>query len=70
MAAKKSAAPAAAPTPTAQTLLIITAKRNNFRRAGRAWPSTPTRINAADFTAEQLNALALEPMLTVTEAAD
>lgn len=48
--------------------LTITSKREGFRRAGRAWSVAPTRVDAAEFTPEQLNALVLEPMLTVTES--
>lgn len=54
--------------PAMPSHLIITSAREGFRRAGRAWSVAPTRIAAAEFTPEQLNALVLEPMLTVTEA--
>ena len=47
------------------THLRITAKRAGFRRAGRAWPDTPTEVAVADFSAEQLEQLAAEPMLIV-----
>ena len=47
------------------THLRITAKRAGFRRAGRAWPDTPTEVAVADFTEEQLEQLAAEPMLII-----
>lgn len=49
---------------TAKTL-IVTAKAEGFRRAGRPWSTTPETVNVADFTADQVNALLAEPMLDV-----
>jgi len=65
MAAKKQTPP---PTPGQTADLIITSARNGFRRAGRAWSTTPTRIDPAEFTPEQLAQLHAEPMLTIERA--
>lgn len=60
--AAKQGVPAVAGAPG---LLRVTAARDGFRRAGRAWPSTLTEVDAAEFTSEQLEALNAEPMLVV-----
>jgi len=49
---------------TAKTL-IVTAKAEGFRRAGRPWSTTPETVNVDDFTADQVKALLAEPMLEV-----
>lgn len=46
--------------------LTITAKKDGFRRAGRAWKGTTT-VDADKFTKEQIAALKAEPMLVVAE---
>lgn len=47
--------------------LKITALREGFRRAGRAWPTAGEIIDTKDFTREQIDALKSEPMLQVSE---
>lgn len=47
--------------------LRITAKREGFRRAGRAWSMTPTDVTLADLSDEEISALKAETMLTVEE---
>ena len=58
----KKGVPAVAGAPG---LLRITAVREGFRRAGRAWSTTPTEVDATSFSAEQIAALNAEPMLVV-----
>lgn len=48
------------------THLRIKSKREGFRRAGHAWSMTEQTVSAADFTADQADALQNEPMLIVT----
>ena len=43
----------------------ITAKRDGFRRAGRAWSTTPTLIDADELSAGALEALEAETMLVI-----
>uniref|UniRef100_A0A0S6YZI7 Mu-like prophage FluMu N-terminal domain-containing protein n=1 Tax=Mizugakiibacter sediminis TaxID=1475481 RepID=A0A0S6YZI7_9GAMM len=50
-----------------QTLITVTAKRDGFRRAGRAWSTAPTTVPADAFDTDQLAALHREPMLVVEE---
>lgn len=52
------------------THYLITASRDGFRRAGRAWSVAPTRVDVDDFSAAELAALRAEPMLTVVEVAE
>lgn len=49
--------------------LKVTASRDGFRRAGRAWPAAGAVIDPKDFTPEQLAALKAEPMLEISEIA-
>lgn len=46
-------------------MLIITSKRDGFRRCGVAHPSGPTEYPDGTFTDEQLKQLQDEPMLVV-----
>lgn len=55
-------------TPKTATLRI-SAKREGFRRAGRAWSIDPVEIAADTFSPDDLAALLAEPMLTVEEVA-
>ncbi len=55
---------------TLPTHHLITARRDGFRRAGRAWSVAPTRVDVDDFSAEELAALRAEPMLTVAEVTE
>ncbi|MFW5838254.1 MAG: HI1506-related protein, partial [Desulfovibrionaceae bacterium] len=50
--------------------MIITGKRDGFRRAGLAHPAQPTEYPDGAFSPEQLEQLLAEPMLVVilTEA--
>lgn len=61
------AAPDEAPTVAA---LIVTAKTEGFRRAGRAWSREPTRVEAGELTDDQVEALFAEPMLDVVGVAE
>ena len=47
--------------------LTVTAKREGFRRAGRAWSTTPQTVPIAELTEEQLDALRADPNLVVVE---
>ena len=49
--------------------LEVTAKKDGFRRAGRAWSATPTIIDTSDkeWTKAKIQQLQDEPMLTVVE---
>lgn len=49
--------------------LIVTAKAEGFRRAGRPWSAMPETVNIGDFTADQVKALLAEPMLEVVVVA-
>lgn len=51
-------------------MIIITSKREGFRRAGIAHAATPTEYPDDAFTAEQLAALQAEPMLSVEIPSD
>lgn len=51
------------------THLTIHALRPGFRRAGRAWGTEEVTVAVADFSSEQLEALAHEPQLVVVPAA-
>jgi hypothetical protein len=50
--------------------IIITAKRDGFRRAGIAHSSTPTRYADDFFSEEQLKAMLKEPQLTLAHVED
>ena len=52
------------------TQLIVSAKAEGFRRAGRAWSKRAETVNAEDFTDAQVVALLGEPMLVVEQIAD
>lgn len=45
--------------------LIVSAKTEGFRRAGRAWSKAETTVDADNLTEEQVEALLAEPMLNV-----
>lgn len=47
--------------------LRITAKREGFRRAGRAWSMVPTEVLLADLNDDEIALLEAETMLTVEE---
>jgi len=64
--AKKQQTEQAAPQPGA--MIRVTSQIEGFRRAGRAWSKQPTDVEVGEFTAEQLSALADEPMLKIEEA--
>lgn len=51
-------------------LICITSLRDGFRRGGLRHPKTPTDHPADAFTAEQIAALKVEPMLIVAEVND
>lgn len=45
--------------------LRVSAKVAGFRRAGRAWSTTPEDVPASEFTKEQIAQLKADPSLTV-----
>lgn len=47
------------------THLLVTARVDGFRRAGRAWPAAGVTVDISDFDDEQITALMSEPMLIV-----
>lgn len=51
-------------------MIIITSKKEGFRRCGMAHPTTPTEYPDDAFTSEQIKALHAEPMLVVLEAGE
>lgn len=67
-AQEKGAAKPAAEIKSGQ--LVVRALVAGFRRAGRAWPAEEVTVDAADFTAEQIEQLLAEPKLVVTQAAE
>lgn len=65
---KKPATKKAAAAPAvnaAVTHLVVHAKRDGFRRAGRAWPAEQTVVPIEEFTDEQVRELLAEPQLVV-----
>lgn len=64
------AKPAAAKKAPVAKALIVKAKADGFRRAGRRWSATEETVSIADFTAEQVKALRGEPMLDVVVVAE
>lgn len=46
-------------------MIIITSKKDGFRRCGVAHPMAPTMYEDGSFTPDQINELQAEPMLTV-----
>lgn len=52
------------------TAFLVVSKRDGFRRAGRAWPKTETRIEADELSEDQVAAIMDEPMLTVMSVVD
>lgn len=52
------------------TAYLIKAKRDGYRRAGRAWSKTETRVEAADLTVEQVAAILADPRLDVVMVAE
>lgn len=51
------------------THLLVSAKKDGFRRAGRAWSATPTEVSVDDFTQAQIDQLLAEPLLVVVPVA-
>lgn len=60
-------APPKAAEPVIHAGLRITARREGFRRAGRAWSKSAIDVRVADFTLDQIEQLLAEPLLDVTE---
>lgn len=52
------------------TAYLVKAKRDGFRRAGRAWSKAETRVEAADLTDDQVDAILSEPRLDVVVVAE
>lgn len=48
--------------------LIVRARVDGFRRAGRSWPAAGCVVLAEAFSTEELDALLSEPMLIVVHA--
>ena len=49
--------------------LIVSAKVEGFRRAGRAWPAEQTVVPIDEFTEDQVHELLAEPQLVVVPSA-
>ena len=47
------------------TALLVTAKRDGFRRCGRAWGKEQTRVPIDELNADEVETLLTEPMLDV-----
>ena len=47
------------------TSLLVTSEVDGFRRAGRAWSSTPTLVLLEDLSETEIDALLGEPLLKV-----
>lgn len=47
------------------TALLVTAKRDGFRRCNRAWSKEQTRVPIDELTADEVETLLAEPMLDV-----
>lgn len=73
-----SAPPASTPPPASETTqkqadagkvngLRVTAKREGFRRAGRAWSMSPTEVLLAELSDTEIALLKAETMLAVEE---
>lgn len=45
--------------------LVVVSRKDGFRRAGRAWKTTPTTIPLDELTEDQIKQLLAEPMLKV-----
>lgn len=45
--------------------LLVTARRDGFRRCNRAWSKEQTRVPIDELTADEVEALLAEPMLDV-----
>lgn len=69
MARKKPEPADATAEPDKAKALRITSAREGFRRAGRAWSTTPTEVPVSELTDEQVAMLMAEPMLTIEEIA-
>lgn len=50
--------------------LIVTAKVEGFRRAGRAWSKAPETVSAGELSDAQIEALLAEQMLDVVVVAE
>ena len=50
--------------------LLVSAKVDGFRRAGRAWSRAQTRVEVAELSADEEEALLREPMLDVVFVAE
>ena len=51
-------------------MIVVTAKRDGFRRCGVSFSKEPTEIPNNKLKKEELEILKAEPMLTVEEVAD
>ena len=51
------------------THLLVQAKRDGFRRAGRAWSAASTVVAVDEFTDDEVEALLAEPQLVVVPSA-
>lgn len=73
-AADSSASPASTGNPADAentiTALIVSAKAEGFRRAGRAWSKAPTTVPVEELDGDQVQALLAEPALDVVAVAE
>lgn len=50
---------------TASVLMLISARRDGYRRAGRAWSAAGDVVDAADFTDDQMAALEADVNISI-----
>lgn len=63
-------APISATPEPVVTALLVTARRDGFRRAGRSWSRQQTRVGIDELNEDEIAALLAEPMLDVVGVAD
>lgn len=68
VASKSAKQPAAGIPP--REFVVVVSTREGFRRAGRAWSCTPTRVARDELSEEAFAALRAEPLLVVTTVSE
>lgn len=58
------------PVAAEKTHLRVAARRDGFRRCGRAWPAAGVTVAKADFTDAQISTLLADPDLVATEVSE
>ncbi len=64
---KKDASPKTGTDRSSVPALRVTARRDGFRRAGRAWPGEPTIVPLSELSEDQVALLRGESMLVVED---